>query len=478
MNEYEVVIGLEVHAELNTKTKIFCSCQNQFGAEPNTNCCPTCMAFPGTLPVLNKEVVSHCMKMGLAVGCHINRISRSDRKNYFYPDLPKAYQISQLDLPVCENGLFEFYSQGVKKQCRINRIHIEEDAGKLIHEPSLGGSLVDYNRGGVPLIEIVTEPDLRASQEAKDFLENIRLTLLYLGISDGKMQEGSVRCDVNVSVHKKGASEFGTRVEMKNINSFSAAQRAIEYEQRRQIKLLENGEEVEQETRRWDDVKGRNTVLRSKEDAFEYRYFPDPDLCPIVIDDAWYASIASEMPELPIEKMMRNYEELGLSFAEAEQIVFNISKAQFFDECLNLLPSGAKSIANWLRSDVSKVLNEMNCDIEQTKLTPQGLTGLIMLIDKGAISQSAGKKVLAAIFETGKKPEDLVGDLGLVQDSDEDSIRAIVDQVLAQNEKSVADYRGGKTNAFAFLVGQVMRASRGKANPQIVNKLLHDLLDL
>lgn len=476
MNDYEVVIGLEVHAELNTKTKIFCSCQNMFGSEPNTNCCPVCMGFPGVLPVLNKTVVDYCMKMGMALHCKINRQCRSDRKNYFYPDLPKAYQISQFDLPVCANGSFEFYSEGELKKCGITRIHIEEDAGKLTHDDSLGGSLVDYNRCGVPLIEIVTDPDLRSSKQAKDFLENIRLTLLYLGISDCKMQEGSIRCDINVSVRKAGESELGTRVEMKNVNSFSAAERAIEYEYKRQIKLIESGGSVEQETRRWDDIKGKNTILRTKEDAFEYRYFPDPDLCPIVIDDTWFNNAKDSIPELPFEKMRRNFEVLGLPFADAEQIVFDPSKARFFDACVREGDTNPKAVSNWLLGDVSKLLNEIQTTIEDTKLTAQKLVLLISLIEKGTISQTAGKKVLSAVFETGKDPGVLINELGLVQISDEDSIRQIVSDVLAENEKSVSDFRAGKTNAFGFLVGQVMRASKGKANPQLVNQLLEEML--
>lgn len=476
MREYELVVGLEVHSELNTESKIFCSCRNQFGAEPNTNCCPVCMGFPGALPVLNKEVVNSCMKMGLALGCSINRVCRSDRKNYFYPDLPKAYQISQFDQPVCEHGNFAFYSAGERKSCRINRIHIEEDAGKLTHDPSAGGSLVDYNRCGVPLIEIVTEPDLRGSKEARDFLENIRLTLLYLGISDCKMQEGSMRCDINVSIREKGSEEFGTRVEMKNVNSFSAAERAIDYEYKRQIRLTEEGKPIVQETRRWDDEKGKSFLMRTKEDAFEYRYFPDPDLRPFVIDDDWLSGIKAGMPELPIAKMERDFVEYGLPFADAEQIVFDPEKARFFDACLADSDVQPKSVANWLLGDISKLLNEADVPLAETGLDAQKLVSLIALCEKGTISQSAGKKVLAAVFETGKEPEALVKEMGLAQDSDESSIRAVVEQVLAENEKSVADYKAGKTAAMGFLVGQCMKASRGKANPQIVNKLLKELL--
>lgn len=476
MKDYELVVGLEVHAELNTKTKIFCSCKNEFGAEPNTNCCPVCMGFPGVLPVLNKTVVDSCMRMGTALGCRINRLCKSDRKNYFYPDLPKAYQISQFDLPVCEAGCVDYYSDGELHSCRITRIHIEEDAGKLTHDSGLGGSLVDYNRCGVPLIEIVTEPDLRSSRQAKDFLETIRIILLYLGISDCKMQEGSIRCDINVSVREKGSDVFGTRVEMKNVNSFSAAERAIDYEFKRQIKLLESGASVEQETRRWDDVKGKNTLMRSKEDAFEYRYFPDPDLCPIVIDEDWVAKVEREQPELPTAKMTRYLNESGLPYADAEQLVFAPSRAAFFDACAALAPGSAKQIANWILGDVAKGLNEMQADIEDSLLTPKKLVALIGLIEKGSISQSAGKKVLQEVFKSGKDPNVLVEELGLVQISDTDSIRALIRQVLAENEKSVNDYKSGKMNAFGFLVGQSMKASKGKANPKLVNEILKELL--
>ena len=476
MREYELVVGLEIHAELNTKTKIFCACKNEFGAEPNTNCCPVCMGFPGVLPVLNRTVVDSCMRMGTALGCKINRLCKSDRKNYFYPDLPKAYQISQFDLPVCESGAVDYYSDGTLHNCRITRIHIEEDAGKLTHDSHLGGSLVDYNRCGVPLIEIVTEPDLRSSRQAKDFLETIRIILLYLGISDCKMQEGSIRCDINVSVREKGSDVFGTRVEMKNVNSFSAAERAIDYEYKRQIRLLESGGTVEQETRRWDDVKGKNTLLRSKEDAFEYRYFPDPDLCPIVIDDAWVARVEQEQPELPVAKLTRYYQQLGLPYADAEQLVFAPARADFFDQCLALAPGSAKQIANWLLGDVAKRLNELELDVADSLLTPQKLVSLLELIEKGTISQSAGKKVLQEVFESGKDPAVLIEELGLVQISDTDSIRALIEQVLAENEKSVNDYKSGKMNAFGCLVGQSMKASRGKANPKLVNEILKELL--
>lgn len=474
---YESVIGLEVHSELSTKSKIFCSCSTKFGGEVNTQCCPICTGMPGVLPVLNKEVINYCVKMGMALNCNINQQSKQDRKNYFYPDLPKAYQISQFDIPICQDGYLEFYSNGSKKKVRINRIHIEEDAGKLIHDDEFGGTLVDFNRGGVPLIEIVTEPDLRSSEEAKNFLENIKLILQYLDISDCKMQEGSIRCDINVSIRKKGDTEFGTRVEMKNVNSFSAAVRAIDYEISRQIELLNKGIPVEQETRRWDDVKGKNFLLRTKEDANEYRYFPEPDLTPFVIDDKWLDSIKAQIPELPNQKTLRYINDCDLPVYDAELLVSNHLRAKFFDDCIKDTTVTPKAVANWILGDVSKILNEKNIDIDESPLTPEKLNSLIKIIDKGTISISAGKKVLDEMFNSGKDPDLIVKELGLAQISDEDSIKELAAKVLSENQKSVDDYKKGKTNAMGYLIGQAMRASRGKANPKILNKVIQELLE-
>lgn len=472
---YETVIGLEVHSELSTKSKIFCACENKFGSEENSQCCPVCSGMPGALPVLNKKVVDYAVKMGLALNCEINRVCRQDRKNYFYPDLPKAYQISQLHIPLCGKGYLEFFSSGQKRKVDITRIHIEEDAGKLLHE-GYDGTLVDFNRCGVPLIEIVSEPDMRSSEEAKDYLETIKTTLQYLDISDCKMQEGSIRCDINVSVRKMGDEKLGTRVEMKNVNSFSAAVRAIDYESKRQIELLENGKAVEQETRRWDDDKGINIVLRSKEDAHDYRYFPEPDLCPIVISDEWFESIKEGIPELPNAKYERYITKLGLSEKEADQLCKGYFKTIFFDECVNL-NAVPKTVSNWILGDISKYLNDAGCELQETKLTPQMLVSIIDLVENNTVSISAAKKILDEVFNTGDNPKIVVDRLGLKQNSDEDSILEIAKTVLEANPKSVADYKAGKTNALGFLIGQAMKESKGKANPQILNKIIKELLE-
>ena len=472
---YETIIGLEIHSELKTKTKIYCSCANQFGKEVNTECCPVCTGMPGTLPVLNKKVVEYAVKMGTALNCTINRKSKQDRKNYFYPDLPKAYQVSQFDVPLCEFGTVEFYSQGEKKNVRITRIHIEEDAGKLLHDDRFGGSLVDLNRCGVPLIEIVSEPDIRSSVEAKDFLETVKSILQYTDVSDCKMQEGSIRCDINVSVRKPGAP-LGTRVEMKNVNSFSAALRAIEYESARQIKLLEEGGEITQETRRWDDVRGENVILRSKEDAHDYRYFPEPDLCPIIIDDEWYKEIISGIPELPNVKMDRYITKYGLSDYEAGLLSQSMTRAEFFEGCIKE-NAPAKSAANWILGDIAKYLNEKNMDISEIPVTPKQLTSLAKLFDSNEISSTAAKKMLEVMLVEGSEPLELIEKMGLRQNSNEDEITELSKKILENNPKAIADYKGGKTNIIGFLVGQAMRESKGKANPQILNKIIVELID-
>ncbi|MBE6903983.1 MAG: Asp-tRNA(Asn)/Glu-tRNA(Gln) amidotransferase subunit GatB [Ruminococcaceae bacterium] len=474
MSSYETIIGLEIHSELKTKTKIYCSCKNEFGNEVNSQCCPICTGMPGTLPVLNKTVVDYAMKMGLAVNCTINRKSKQDRKNYFYPDLPKAYQVSQFDVPLCEKGSVEFYSNGEKKTVGITRIHIEEDAGKLLHDDRFGGSLVDLNRCGVPLIEIVTEPDIRSAAEAKDFLETIKSILQYIDVSDCKMQEGSIRCDINVSVRKPG-EPFGTRVEMKNVNSFSAAYRAIEYEAARQIEVLENGGVISQETRRWDDAKGENIILRTKEDAHDYRYFPEPDLCPIIIDDEWYNSIACQIPELPNEKMDRYISQMGLSEYEANLLSQNKDRAEYFEACVKAGAS-AKASANWILTDLGKYMNETNSDFTQVKVTPQMLSELIVLFETKVISSTAAKTVLEKMLADGGSPKALVEEMGLVQNSNEDEIRVLAQKILDANPKVVDDYKNGKTNVIGFLVGQAMRESKGKANPQILNKLIAEMI--
>ena len=468
--KYEAVIGLEVHAELSTKSKIFCACSTEFGAPINSHTCPVCTGMPGALPVLNKQVVHYAAKMGLATGCTVNRLCKSDRKNYFYPDLPKAYQISQFDVPICENGEVFFYVDGEKKSCRLERIHFEEDAGKLLHD-EIDGTVVDFNRCGVPLIEMVTKPDLHSSAEAKEFLEMIKTTLSYLDICDCKMEEGSIRCDINVSIRPEGSTELGTRVEMKNVNTFSGAVRAIDYEIARQIDVVEHGDTIQQETRRWDDVKLKNTVMRTKEDAQDYRYFPDPDLIAVEIDDEWMHQIESEIPELPITRYERYLNEYGMTAMEARQLMDSFAKASMLDQAAASGKIKPKAAANWILSDISKYLHDKGVELGDTKLTADKLVDLIVLIEGGTISGAAGKKVLKALFETDETAEQIVDRMGLKQVSDEGAILAIVQDVLAKNEKAIADYKAGK-NVTGFLVGQCMKASRGQGNPQIINKLL------
>lgn len=468
--KYEAVIGLEVHAELSTKSKIYCSCSTGFGAPINSHTCPVCTGMPGALPVLNKQVVHYAAKMGKATGCTVNKLCKADRKNYFYPDLPKAYQISQFDVPICENGEVYFYVDGEKKMCRLERIHFEEDAGKLLHD-EIDGTVVDFNRCGVPLIEMVTRPDLHSSAEAKEFLEMIKTTLGYLDISDCKMEEGSIRCDVNVSIRPEGSEELGTRVEMKNVNTFSGAVRAIDYEIARQIDVIEHGGTVQQETRRWDDVKLKNTVMRTKEDAQDYRYFPDPDLIAVEIDDEWMKQIESEIPELPISRYERYLNEYGMTAMEARLISENFAKAELLDAAAKSGKIKPKAAANWILSDISKYLNDKGAELSATRMTSDKLVDLICLIDGGTISGAAGKKVLPAMFETDETVEAIVERMGLKQVSDEGAILQIVQQVLSSNPKAVEDFKSGK-NVTGFLVGQCMKASKGQGNPQIINKLI------
>ncbi len=472
--KYEIVVGLEVHAELSTKTKIYCGCKNSFGAMVNSNCCPICTGMPGTLPTLNESVVDYAVKMGYATHCTINNVCKMDRKNYFYPDLPKAYQISQFDIPLCEDGYLDAImdEEGHTKRIGITRIHIEEDAGKLIHSDDFAGSLVDFNRCGVPLIEIVSEPDMRSSAEAKAYLDAIKATLQYLDISDCKMQEGSIRCDVNVSVRPEGSTEFGTRVEMKNVNSFSGTVRAIEYESARQIKILEEGGEIHQETRRWDDVAGKNILLRSKEDAQDYRYFPEPDLRTIVVDEDRLEKLRAEIPELPNDKLLRLMKQYKLPYFDANLMTENPDKAEFFEAVAALGKCQPKNISNWLVGDVTRILNEKNLTLADTKLTKENLADMIALIEKGDISTTAGKTVLEEIIFSELTPDAVVEAKGLRQVNDSAALEQVVADVLAANEKVVADYRGGKTNALGFLVGQCMRASKGKGNPNTIRELL------
>ncbi len=467
---YEVVVGLEVHAELNTKTKIYCGCKNSFGLEVNTQVCPICMGMPGTLPTLNEKVVEYAIKMGHALNCGINRICKQDRKNYFYPDLPKSYQISQADIPLCHDGYLDVIIGEDVKRIGIERIHIEEDAGKLLHSDKFDGSLVDFNRCGVPLIEIVSKPDMRGSNEAKAYLETIRSILRYIDISDCKMQEGSIRCDVNVSVHKPG-EPFGTRCEMKNVNSFSAAVRGIDYEANRQIDIIEAGGVVTQETRRWDDVKGESVSMRSKEDAQDYRYFPEPDLLTIVVPEEKVTYLKDTLPELPNAKIMRYVNDYGIAFNDAAMIVDVPEKAKFFDECTALNCKSPKLLSNWILGEISKFMNE-GTQIEDTKLTAEKLVTIVNYISDGKISTAAGKTVFDVILNEDKAVDAVIEEKGLSQVSDVSALEAIADEVLAANEKSVTDYNNGKTNALGYLVGQCMKASKGKANPGIMKEII------
>ncbi len=471
-----MIVGLEVHCELNTKTKIYCSCRNSFGAEVNSQCCPVCMGMPGTLPTLNEKVVDYAVKMGYALNCSINPISKQDRKNYFYPDLPKAYQISQFDIPLCENGHLDILVDGKEKRIGITRIHIEEDAGKLIHDESFAGTLVDFNRCGVPLIEIVSEPDLRSSAEAKAYLDTIREIVIYLGISDGKMQEGSIRCDINVSVHKPG-EPFGTRVEMKNVNTFSGAVRAIEYEAARQIEVLENGGTISQETRRWDDLKNCNFLLRSKEDAQDYRYFPEPDLSTIVLDEEHLEELKASIPELPNKKVVRYMQTLSIPEEDARLLVESIEKAAYFEEIIAAGKIVPKDAANWVLGAISRVINETGKSIAEIGIPAAHMAKLIEMLEKKEISSSAGSTVFEEMLHSDKAPADIVAEKGLAQVSDQNVLQQIVDQVAAANQKSIDDYRGGKTNALGFLVGQCMKASKGKGNPAIMREMLLKILN-
>lgn len=475
--KYTTVIGLEVHSELKTKSKAFCSCSTEFGGEPNTHVCPVCLGMPGALPVLNKQVVEFAIRAGLAVDCEIKKFNKFDRKNYFYPDLSKNYQISQFDKPICEGGHIDIEVDGQTKRIGITRIHMEEDAGKLIHSGATiktsESSAVDYNRAGVPLIEIVSEPDMRSSAEARAYLEKLKAILEYTEVSDCKMQEGSLRCDANISVMPEGATEFGTRAEIKNLNSFRALERAIEYEIQRQIQLVEDGGTVVQETRTWDDGKGVTLSMRSKEEAHDYRYFPEPDLVPVEIDDAWIARVKSELPELPAARKARLMQEKGLVDYDAENIVSTKAMAEYFDEAAKHTED-SKGIANWLLGDVSAYLNSENIAIEQFPITPANLGEMVNLINKGVLSSKLAKKVFVEMLKTGKTPQALVKELGLEQISDEGAIVKIVEETLAENPQSIIDYKAGKDRALGFLVGQIMKKSRGKANPEMVNNLLKE----
>ena len=468
--DYEIVMGLEVHCELSTKTKIFCSCPTEFGGEPNTHCCPICMAMPGTLPVLNEKVVEYAVKAGLATNCQIARNSKNDRKNYFYPDLPKAYQISQFDLPLCYEGHVNIETPEGEKTIRITRIHIEEDAGKLNHDEYGRGSFVDLNRAGVPLIEVVSEPDLRTKEEVEAYLRKLKSIFEYIEVSDCKMQEGSLRADVNVSVRKKGSTEFGTRTEMKNMNSFRSIVRAIEYEANRQIDVIENGGEITQETLRWDDVSGKTFSMRDKEDAQDYRYFPDPDLVAIRLSEEYIENIRKGLPELPESRKKRYLEDLGLTEKAANFVTASKYYSNMFEEATEVCKN-AKSVSNWIMSDIARILNEREEEPEDLKFSGKELGELVVLIDKGTISSAIAKKVLEEMFENPEMPSKIIEAKGWVQISDEGAIKEVVVKILEANPQSVADYKAGKDKALGFLVGQAMKETKGKANPQMLNKL-------
>ena len=469
---WETVIGLETHVELATKTKIFCGCTTAFGGEANTHCCPVCTGMPGTLPVLNEKVLEFAVKAGLALNCQITRRCRFDRKNYFYPDLPKAYQISQLYLPICQNGAVELPGG---KTIRIHELHMEEDAGKLVHDPWLDQTRVDYNRCGVPLIEIVTEPDFRTGEEVIAYLEKLRATLQYLGVSDCKMQEGSLRCDVNLSVRPAGSAELGTRTEMKNLSSFKAISRAIRYEAQRQIERIEEGKRVIQETRRWDENKDATFAMRSKEDAQDYRYFPEPDLPPLEIGEEYLERLRREQPELAEARAARYQADWGLPPYDAQMLTGQKALADFFEETV-ALGAPPKQASNWIMGQVLGQLSARGMEAKDMALTPKTLARLIQLVQEGALNRNTAVKVLEAVFGTGGDVDAYVKAHGLAQVSDAGLVREAVEQVLAANPKPAEECRNGKEKAFGFLVGQVMRRLKGQASPQVVNEVLREAL--
>ena len=473
--QYETVIGLEVHVELATKTKIFCGCTTAFGGAPNTHTCPVCTGMPGSLPVLNKQVVEYALAVGLATNCGINQYCKFDRKNYFYPDNPQNYQISQLYLPICHDGWVEIETAAGTKKIGIHEIHMEEDAGKLIHDEWEDCSLVDYNRSGVPLIEIVSEPDMRSADEVIAYLEKLRLIIQYLGASDCKLQEGSMRADVNLSVREVGAAQFGTRTEMKNLNSFKAIARAIEGERKRQIELLEEGKKVIQETRRWDDNKESSHAMRSKEDAQDYRYFPDPDLTPVVISDEWLQAVRDRQPELRTEKLARYQAEFQLPRYDAEILTGSKHLADIFEATVALC-GRPKEVSNWLMVEAMRLLKEKEQDPEDLSFSPENLAKLIGLVEKNTINRTVAKTVFEEIFANDVDPENYVAEKGLAMVNDEGALRQAVEEVIAANPQSVEDYKNGKQKAMGFLVGQTMRAMKGKADPAKVNQIVRELL--
>lgn len=471
---YEGVIGLEVHAHLLTKSKIFCGSSAEFGSEPNSHTCPTCMGLPGALPVLNKKVVDFAIKAGLATHCTINRKSIFARKNYFYPDLPKGYQISQYEEPICTDGYLDLLENGDKKRIRIKRIHMEEDAGKLVHESTIetsSYSMVDFNRSSVPLLEIVSEPDMRTPEEAVLYLRMLRDILVYLEICDGNMEEGSFRCDANVSVRKKGDQAFGTRAELKNLNSFRSIERALEYEITRQIELLESGGQVVQETRLFNTSEEVTYSMRGKEEAHDYRYFPDPDLVPLMVDEGWVESMRGELPELPAEKMERFMRQYGLPRYDVEILAGEKTLAAYFEEAVGFFPE-AKTVSNWIMSELLRELNEGGTSAKDAPFRPTQLGELLQLIKDGVISGKMGKEIFPDIYRQGASPKKYIEEKGLIQISDASALEATIDKVLAQSPKEVAEFKAGKEKLLGFFVGQVMKETKGKANPKLLNELL------
>lgn len=471
---YEAVIGLEVHAELSTKTKIYCGCTTEFGGQPNTHVCPVCLGLPGSLPQLNKKVVEYGIKAGLALNCKIHNVSRMDRKNYFYPDNPKNYQITQDEVPLCYEGYIEIEAEnGEKKRIGVERIHIEEDAGKLLHTPA--GTLIDYNRAGVPLIEIVSKPDIGTPEEATLYLQKLKSILSSIGVSDVKMEEGSLRCDGNISIRPEGASEFGVRTEIKNMNSFKALEKALNYEYDRHVKAVEAGEKLHGETRRWDEANNITVLMRSKEQANDYRYFPEGDLVALNVREEWIEEIGKSIPELPHEKAERFVREFEIPRYDAMVLTLSMAMADFFERAAKE-SEDAKAASNWLMGDISKLMNEKNIGIESLKFTPVDLAELIKLVNSGTISNNIGKKVVDEMFETGKAPKTIVEEKGLVQNNDEAAIREAVVKVIQNNPQAVEDFKNGKKRAVGFLVGIVMKETKGKANPQMANKLVTEEL--
>ena len=473
---YETFVGLEIHVELKTESKLFCGCKTLYGSQPNSQCCPICTGMPGALPVMNKKAVELAVKAGLALNCSISKYNSMDRKNYFYPDSPKSYQITQQFNPICRNGYLDIEYDGIKKRIGITRIHLGEDAGKLLHDGDSSKTLIDYNRAGIPLIEIVTEPHINTPEEATAFLEELRLILLYIGVSDVRMQEGSLRCDVNLSIRPAGETELGTRTEMKNLNSFRAVSRAIRHEEERQISLVESGAKVGWETRRWDDRKNRSFTLREEQDLWDYRYFQDPDLTPFIVPDSLVKEIRVNMPELPEAKRARFISEYSLPLYDTRVLVQSKTMTDFFEECLGLYdpertPKSSKVMSNWLMGEVSRLLKDRNIGLDELGLTPLHLSELQKHIDKGTISGSMAKEILVICCDTGKAPSQVIESKGLAQISDVDELKSVIRLVIDENPGPVEDFRAGKDKALGYMIGQVMRMTGGKANPQLANRL-------